>query len=214
MKSAGYNSLSEAEKSALWKKFRAGDEKGRRDLIEYNYPLVHAIVSRFDFLPQRREDLFQAGVVGLIAALERFDPDRGVAFGTYAFPYIKGEVVQAVAECKGESKAVHLRRLKKLAAEDPLKNALGNDVSLEGLAEASESLAFADDRAEALMMQLENSLNLRQTVSRLGAEEKQLLYYRYGLGKSQAETGALLSLSQGRICRKEKVILAKLREML
>lgn len=214
MKTFGYNDLSEEEKSALWKKFRAGDEKGRQDLVEYNYPLVHAIVARFDFLSQRREDLFQAGVIGLIAALERFDPDRGVAFGTYAFPYIKGEVVRAVAECKGESKAAHLRRLKALSADDSLKSAAGRNVSLEGLTEASESLAFADEQAESRMMQIENRLNLRQTVARLDTEEKRLLYYRYGLGKSQTETGALLSLSQGRICRKEKVILAKLREML
>ena len=199
-----YRDLSEEEQNGLWEKFAAGDEKSRRLLLQLNEPLVRAVVSRFAFEKDTAEDLFQSGMVGLLCALERFDPKRGAAFGTFAFPYIKGEVVKSLAEMKGEKKTFYQRKWKEMAARA--------SVSLEEWMEEAETTAFSDLRAEDMFAAAENRLWLKEVVASLGTEEKRLLYYRYILRKSQAETGKALSLSQTRISRKEKEILAKLRE--
>ena len=78
--------------------------------------------------------------------------------------------------------------------------------------EEAETTAFADDRAEEMFAAAEDRLWIKEALSSLTAEEKRILYHRYILRKSQTETGKALSLSQTRISRKEKEILAKLRE--
>ena len=209
-----YRDLSEEEQNGLWEKVAAGDDKSRRLLLQLNEPLVRAVVSRFAFEKDTAEDLFQSGMVGLLCALERFDPKRGAAFGTLAFPYIKGEVVKSLAEMKGEKKTFYQRKWKEMAARGGSAKAAAAraSVSLEEWMEEAETTAFSDLRAEDMFDAVENRLWLKEVVASLGTEEKRLLYYRYILRKSQAETGKALSLSQTRISRKEKEILAGLRE--
>ena len=208
-----YRDLSEEEQNQLWETFAQGDENSRELLIQLNEPLVRAVVSRFAFEKDTAEDLFQSGMVGLLCALERFDPKRGAAFGTFAFPYIKGEVVKSLAEMKGEKKTFYQRKWKEMAARggSAMAAAARASVSLEEWMEEAETTAFSDLRAEDMFDAAENRLWLKEVVASLGTEEKRLLYYRYILRKSQAETGKALSLSQTRISRKEKEILAGLR---
>ena len=206
-----YRELSSETRRRLWASYRRGDEKGRRELLEYNYPLVRAVVSRFAFDEGRREDLFHSGVIGLMDAMAHFDPDRGVAFGTYAFPYIKGEILKSLAEMKGTKK----NALWGVRSDVSLKQALSvSSVSLEEWMEAAESLCFADRRAEEMFAAAEDRIALKEALSDLDEEERKLLYHRYILRKSQAETGEVFSLSQTRISRKERDILAKLRDMM
>ncbi|MBQ4091805.1 MAG: sigma-70 family RNA polymerase sigma factor [Firmicutes bacterium] len=206
-----YRDLSETEQKILWKNFSKGDEKSRQDLIQLNYPLVQAVASRFAFDRSRLDDLFQGGMVGLLDAMARFDPQRGVPFGVYAFPFIKGEVLKCLNEMKGEKKSSFCA----LERDKPLKEAIKNtSLSLEEWMEKGESLAFADLHAEEMFDTVEDRLALHDAVARLNREEQRLLYCRYVLKKSQVETGKELSLSQTRISRKEQEILAKLRGML
>lgn len=211
-----YRDLSEEEQKLLWKKFSLGDEKSRQLLLQLNEPLVRAIVSRFAFEKDTAEDLFQSGVVGLLDAMERFDCSRGVPFGTFAFPYIKGEVIKSLAEMKGEKKTFHQKKWKEMAAYEGSAKAAAShaSVSLEEWMEEAETTAFADVRSEEMFSAAEDRLWVKEVLSSLTTEEKRLIYYRYGLKKSQAETGKALSLSQTRISRKEREILAKLRERL
>lgn len=211
MENRNYRDLSDAEQKILWKNFQKGDEKSRQLLLQLNYPLVRAVAARFAFDRSRIDDLFQGGVVGLICAMERFDPQRGVPFGTYAFPYIKGEVLKCLGEMKGEKKGSP----RIIDREKPLKEAVkAASVSLEEWMENGDGLALADLRAEDMFAAVEDRLALEDAVSRLNADEKRLLYYRYILKKSQTETGKELALSQTRISRKEQEILAKLRGMI
>ena len=206
-----YRDLSPAEQRRLWARYRAGDENGYRELLEYNYPLVRAVASRFAFDNSKREDLFQSGVVGLIDAMARFDPERGVPFGSYAFPYIKGEILKSLAEMKGTKKHLFCG----IKEDVPLKQALSAvSVSLEAWMEETESLYFADRYAEEMFAAAEDRIALKEALSNLDEEERMLLYYRYLLKKSQTETGEALSLSQTRISRKERDILATLRDMM
>lgn len=206
-----YRDLSEKEQKFLWKNFSKGDEKSRHLLIQLNYPLVVAIASRFAFEGSYRDDLVQGGVVGLLDAMERFDPERGVPFGVYAFPFIKGEVLKCLKEMKGEKKMSSPA----LNRDKPLKEAIkSTSLSLEEWMEKGESLALADLHAEEMFESVNDRLALHTAVACLDIEEQRLLYCRYVLKKNQVETGKDLSLSQTRISRKEQEILAKLRGMM
>ncbi len=82
--------------AVLWQRFREGDEQAREELICYYLPLVQQVVNRFaPFLPHsvEVEDLISYGIVGLISAMERFDPDKNVKFETFAYWRIKGEIL-------------------------------------------------------------------------------------------------------------------------
>ncbi|HHW39970.1 MAG TPA: SigB/SigF/SigG family RNA polymerase sigma factor [Syntrophomonadaceae bacterium] len=84
--------LTERETVRLLKKARKGDQKAREKLVSCNFRLVFTIVKRFEGRGFDPEDLFQIGVIGLIKAIDNFDPDYGVRFSTYAVPMIIGEI--------------------------------------------------------------------------------------------------------------------------
>ena len=89
---AGLKVLSQGEMDVLLRLARAGDEKARQKLIEGNLRLVLSVIQRFDRRGESPDDLFQVGCIGLIKAIENFDPDKQVRFSTYGVPMIAGEV--------------------------------------------------------------------------------------------------------------------------
>ena len=84
--------LSEKETSKLLAKARKGDRKAREKLVNSNFRLVFNIVKRFEGRGYEQDDLFQVGAIGLIKAIDHFDPGYGVKFSTYAVPLIIGEI--------------------------------------------------------------------------------------------------------------------------
>lgn len=79
--------------AAKLKKFAESRDIGlRNELILDNQELVWFIVKRYTSGIATREDMFQAGILGLIIAIERFDPSKGVQLSTYAVPYIQNEI--------------------------------------------------------------------------------------------------------------------------
>ena len=71
---------------------KKGDPKAREELIEGNLRLVLSVIQRFSGRGEPADDLFQIGCIGLIKAIDNFDPAHGVMFSTYAVPMIIGEV--------------------------------------------------------------------------------------------------------------------------
>ena len=71
---------------------RAGDQTAREALVNENIALVRYLVKRFSGRNADPEDLFQYGCIGLLKAIDRFDPDYSVRFSTYAVPVILGEI--------------------------------------------------------------------------------------------------------------------------
>lgn len=71
---------------------RAGDPEAREELVRSNLRLVYHLASRFCSAGIEREDIVQAGCLGLLKALDRFDPSYQVCFSTYAVPVILGEM--------------------------------------------------------------------------------------------------------------------------
>src|SRR5699024_3117444 len=89
---AGLPVLSEAEKRALLTAARAGDKAARRRMIEGNLRLVLSVVQKFSGRGANLDDLFQVGCIGLIKAIDHFDPSLKVRFSTYGVPMIVGEI--------------------------------------------------------------------------------------------------------------------------
>lgn len=80
------------ENEVLIEHMQAGEKEVREVLIEQNLGLVHHIVKRFLNRGYEADDLFQIGVIGLIKAIDKFDPSFDVKFSTYAVPLIAGEI--------------------------------------------------------------------------------------------------------------------------
>ena len=80
------------ENEVLIEHMQAGEKEVREVLIEQNLGLLHHIVKRFLNRGYDTEDLFQIGVIGLIKAIDKFDPSFDVKFSTYAVPLIAGEI--------------------------------------------------------------------------------------------------------------------------
>ena len=84
--------LTEKETLELLIKAKAGDENAREEFIVANMRLVLSIIKRFWMKNKSSDDVFQAGCIGLIKAIDNFDLSVGVKFSTYAVPMIIGEI--------------------------------------------------------------------------------------------------------------------------
>ena len=84
--------LSEQEKRDLLTRARAGDKEARQSMIEGNLRLVLSVVQRFSQRGENMDDLFQVGCIGLIKAIDNFDPAQPERFSTYGVPMIIGEI--------------------------------------------------------------------------------------------------------------------------
>ena len=84
--------LTEAEKRQLLTLAHAGDKAARARMVEGNLRLVLSVVQRFAQRGENLDDLFQVGCIGLIKAIDNFDPAQNVRFSTYGVPMISGEV--------------------------------------------------------------------------------------------------------------------------
>ena len=84
--------LPQAEMDRLLRLARDGDEEAKQTLVEGNLRLVLSVIQRFDKRGESPDDLFQVGCIGLMKAINNFDPDKQVRFSTYGVPMIAGEV--------------------------------------------------------------------------------------------------------------------------
>ena len=84
--------LKDEEKEALFARIKAGDETAKEEYIKGNLRLVLSVIKRFGSSNENPDDLFQIGCIGLIKAINNFNPDLEVKFSTYAVPMIIGEI--------------------------------------------------------------------------------------------------------------------------
>ncbi len=84
--------LKEKEKIELLRRIRGGDHAAREEMINGNLRLVLSVVQKFTNRGENLDDLFQVGCIGLIKAIDNFDPNQNVRFSTYGVPMIIGEI--------------------------------------------------------------------------------------------------------------------------
>ena len=128
-----------------------GDEEAREQLIESHLNLVRFLASKFKNRGEPLEDLVQVGSLGLIKAIDRFDPDRGLEFTTFATPTIMGEIKRHFRD-KGWSVRVP-RRLQELSARvnqvtDDLTSELNRTPTVDEIAERLDT--SVDEVLEAM----------------------------------------------------------------
>lgn len=160
--------LSADEEACLTLAARAGCPDARRRLIESNMRLVVNIAKTFSNPSATFEDLVQEGAIGLVRAVERFDPERGYRFSTYATHWIRQAISRAV---NGKSKAIRLpahvcqtlRRLDR-ARQDATQR-LGREPSTEELAAL---VGLTPRRVKALAQSSQEMLSLDVAVGETG----------------------------------------------
>src|SRR5215217_4159092 len=107
------NLLTHQEEIDLSKRAKAGDQKARQRLIEKNLRLVVSVAKKYSGYGLPFEDLSQEGNIGLMKAVEKYDPERGFRFSTYATWWIRQAVQRAVAD-KGRTIRVPLHMTEKI----------------------------------------------------------------------------------------------------
>ncbi len=182
-----------------------GSEEARALLIEHNLRLVVYIAKKFDNTGVGVEDLISIGTIGLIKAINTFNPEKNIKLATYASRCIENEIL------------MYLRRNSKLKLEVSIDEPLnvdwdGNELLLSDILGTEEDIIYKGIEDEA-----EKKLLLR-AVNKLSEREKTIICLRFGLGTNgaeemtQKEVATLLGISQSYISRLEKKIMRQLKK--
>ena len=119
---------------------KGGDEKARQMLIEGNLRLVLSVIQRFDKRGENPDDLFQVGCIGLMKAINNFDPTKQVKFSTYGVPMIAGEIRRYLRDNAPIRVSRSLRDMayKVLQCKEGLLLRLGREPTLEEISKELE----------------------------------------------------------------------------
>ena len=125
--------LREKEKIELLTKSRMGDISARELLINCNLRLVLSVVQKFSNRGENPDDLFQVGCIGLIKAIDNFDPSHEVRFSTYAVPMIIGEIRRHLRDNNSVrvSRSMRDTAYHALQAKEELTNSLSREPTIE-----------------------------------------------------------------------------------
>mgnify|MGYP003301225396 CR=1 FL=1 len=182
---------------------RAGDECARNILIERNLRLVAHIVKKYTTGEKENEDLISIGTIGLIKAIDTFDPAKGIKLATYAARCIENELLMWYRSQRKQSKEIYLND--SIGADRE-----GNEISLNDIL-GTEPDAIIDD----LDTKIKIGVMLESIGKVLTEREKYVLIYRYGLfgvlPHTQREVAAMLGISRSYVSRIEKKALACLK---
>ena len=214
----------------------------REQRICENMGLAHTCARRFIGRGIEYDDLFQAGCVGLVKAVDGFDDSRGLRFSTYAVPVILGEIRRLFRD--GGSVKVS-RSLKELSLQairqrERFVKERGREPQIAELAallnvepeQAAEALSAAqpplsltragdEDEGEQIDLpvsapeeSITDRLALQQVLSELPEQDRRLIELRYIQRQTQQATADRLAMTQVQVSRRERVILAVMREKL
>ncbi len=195
--------LSAEEEACLLSRLEDDSENVRRTLIEHNLRLVVYIARRFENTGIGIEDLVSIGTIGLIKAINTYNPDKKIKLATYASRCIENEIL------------MHLRKSSsqrtEISFDEPLNTDWdGNELLL------SDILGTEPD---SVMRPIEDDVDrelLRGALDMLSEKERTIIKLRFGLGghreQTQKEVADMLGISQSYISRLEKRIILRLKK--
>ncbi|MCM1227615.1 MAG: sigma-70 family RNA polymerase sigma factor [Clostridium sp.] len=209
---------------------------------EENLGLVHLCANRLRGRGIEYDDLYSAGCIGLLKAAEAFDCERGIKFSTYAVPVILGEIKRLFRDggAVKVSRSLKELSLKAVREREELSKQLGREPTVS---ELSLKLGISEtDTAEALAVsmppvsltdsndengggqidiavpspdaEIGDSLALRQVIELLEPKDRELIILRYYKGQTQSVAAKKLGMTQVQVSRREKKLLAFMREQL
>ena len=128
--------LSESEKRQLLLQAHAGDAEARERMVEGNLRLVLSVVQRFAQRGENLDDLFQVGCIGLIKAIDNFDPAQPVRFSTYGVPMIIGEIRRFLRDNNAlrVSRSLRDTAYRAMQARETLEKQLGREPTMDEIA--------------------------------------------------------------------------------
>ncbi|MGL5380488.1 RNA polymerase sporulation sigma factor SigE [Clostridium sp.] len=195
--------LKKEEEEELVEKLIKGDESIRDILIERNLRLVVYIARKFENTGVCVEDLISVGTIGLIKAVNTFNPEKKIKLATYASRCIENEIL------------MYLRRNSKVKAEISFYEPLnidwdGNELLL------SDILGTENDTVYNMIEDEVDKQLLFLALRHLNEREKEIVKLRFGLNgtreKTQKEVADMLGISQSYISRLEKKIISRLKK--
>lgn len=195
--------LTKDEEEHFVSNLMSGDETVRAVLIERNLRLVVYIARKFENTGVNVEDLISVGTIGLIKAVNTFDPSKKIKLATYASRCIENEIL------------MYLRRNSKVKAEISFYEPLnidwdGNELLL------SDILGTDNDVVYNLIEDEVDKQLLYGAMTKLSIREKEIVQLRFGLNgieeKTQKEVADMLGISQSYISRLEKRIIRRLKK--
>ncbi len=214
---------------------------GREEFIKENLGLVHSICHRFSGRGIEYDDLYQAGCMGLVKAVDAFESERGFAFSTYAVPVIMGEVRRLFRDGGAVKVSRSMKELNfKIAkANNILQQKLNREPTVNEIAEhikvdpadVSEALCASqatvsltietDDGISEMQLpvvdhqeEINNKILIESAARCLNENERLILKYRYFDLYTQSKTAKLLNMTQVQVSRAEKRILLKMRHII
>lgn len=194
--------LSRDEEVSLLAELEAGNTGVKSTLIERNLRLVVYIARKFENTGINIEDLVSIGTIGLIKAVNTFDPQKRIKLATYASRCIENEIL------------MHLRHNSRVKAEVSFDEPLnidwdGNELLLSDVLGTESDVIY-----KSIEEEIDYKL-LWAALKKLSPRERKIMEYRFGLGgggeKTQKEVADMLGISQSYISRLEKRIIARLR---
>lgn len=216
--------------------------ENKQEIAKANLGLVHACAKRFKGRGIEYDDLFSAGCVGLLKAISNFDWDRGIKLSTYAVPVILGEIKQLFRDSGTVKVSRSLKELSLKASKisDEYLRQHGEEITVNKLAEILETEPdrvvqalnasrlpvslnnldrdgdeyVTDIPVDSVEERLSEIISLRQAVKDLEEEDKKLIILRYYKHMTQTQTAKVLNITQVQVSRREKKILANLRNSL
>ena len=131
--------LTEKEKTALLLRIRDGDKAARDEMVNGNLRLVLSVVQRFSQRGENLDDLFQVGCIGLIKAIDNFDPAQPVRFSTYGVPMIIGEIRRFLRDNNAlrVSRSLRDTAYRAMQAREALEKQLGREPTMDEIAGAA-----------------------------------------------------------------------------
>lgn len=219
---------------------RQGDRLARDALVEENLPLVHYVLKRFRDRNAEYEDLYQYGCMGLLKAIDRFDPAYNVRFSTYAVPVIMGEIRRFLRDdgAVHVSRTIHdnsarvekyresyfqekgcepsiseICRASGLDAEDVMLalNANRRVKSLNEPLAGEGEVRLMDVIGEESMGAVDCRLTVAQMLRKLEPAERAIIIRRYFQAHTQSAIARDMGVSQVQVSRMEKRILNRMR---
>ena len=199
------NPLTPDEEKYYFQKYTEGDLEAKHILIERNLRLVAHIVRKYQNLGEEMEDLISIGTIGLIKAINTFNPVKNIKLATYASRCIENEIL------------MYLRRNNKVKMEVSIDEPLnvdwdGNELLLSDILGTDENII-----SKNLEEEVDRKL-LRMALDKLGERERMIIELRFGLNtkdgteRTQKEVADLLGISQSYISRLEKKIIKRLKK--
>lgn len=211
----------------------------KEEMVADNLGLVHSCANRFRNRGVEYEDLFQAGCVGLLKAIDGFDASLGFVFSTYAVPAILGEIKRVFRDGGAIKVSRGMKEKSRLmwAEKEKLENIMGREPTVSELSEFTElsvcevselllatqpvlSLTTDDDDdnnqfdipVEGDQSKIDERICLIDCLRNLSENDRKIIDLRYYKAQTQSDVARQLGMSQVQVSRREKKILKEIRQ--